>query len=324
MFTDYYSTVGFIRSIESQVLRKGHVDQMIDAASAGDAYLILNDTDYSESVNEYSDVNDYEKMIERALLKTKYRLNQSVVDKEAVNILWFYYDIYNVKIAMKAMLQNKSFEDIVHLLSPYGSIDKTKIRDFAFSNLFLPQFPLAKAQAEKIYNTSNNIRFVDVIFDAIFFKKLLKYATIIQSQALRTYAKKSIDIHNIQTAFRLKAEEKQMLKSFVFIPGGNISQNQFYGSLDEVKSITIRMFHIEESVFNEVQKRNTFSLLEKELDKTLHSFIKSSLYIANGPEPIMAYWWKKVRSAEVLRAILIGKMNHLHNEITRKNLKKIY
>jgi vacuolar-type H+-ATPase subunit C/Vma6 len=324
MFTDYYSTVGFIRSMESQVLRKGHVDQMLDASSSAEAYLILNDTDYSESVNEYSDVNDYEKMIERALLQTKNRLNRSVVDKQVVDMLWFYYDIYNAKIALKAMLQNKSFEDIVHLLSPYGSIDKTKIRDFAFSNLFLPQFPLAKVQAEKIYATSNNVRFVDVIFDAIFFKKLLGFSKMTQSPVLRKYAKKWIDINNIQTAFRLTAEEKQVVKSFVFIPGGNISKNQFHGSLDEVKSLTISMFNVDESAFNEAQSRNTFSLLEKELDKTLHSFIESSHYIANGPEPIMAYWWKKIRSSEVLRAVLIGKMNNLHNEITRKNLKKLY
>lgn len=324
IYNDYYYITGLVRTLESKLLKKSQRTQMLDSHSALEAYLVLNDTDYAEAVNEFKDVNKYEAMIEKSLLETKRQLKSSCLDPQVLNIIWFYYDVYNAKTCLKAALQNKPFDDIISLLSSYGAIDKTQIRDFAFSNSYLPQFPLVKTKAENLYSQFKDIRYVDFVFDKILFEKMLEWSRELSSELIENLVKKWIDVNNVQISLRLDAPTKNEIGEYVFIPGGNIPIKSFSGHGEENKAIASRLFEGNEAMFDALEQENSFQLLEKQSSDLLTKFIKKARYISEGPEVVFGYWWARQKSSEVIRTILIGKLNDIDNEKTRKNVKKLY
>ena len=324
IYNDHYYITGLIRTLESKLLKKSQRTQMLDSSSAAEAYIILNDTDYSEVLNEFQDVTQYEKMIEKSLLETKRRLKSSCLDKQILNILWFYYDVYNAKTCVKAALQNKPFDTISSLLSSYGAIDKKQIRDFAFSNYYLSQFSLAKTKAENLYSQFKDIRFVDFVFDKVLFEKMLQWSNELSSDLITDLIKKWIDVNNAQISLRLDGADKNEIGEYIFIPGGNIPVKHFSSHGEESKMILSKLFTANDAISESLEKSNTFQLLEKHSSDVLTKFMNKVRYVSDGPEVVFAYWWARKKSSEVIRTILMGKLNDIDNEAIRKNLKILY
>ena len=321
---DYYSIVGRIRALEDKMLNASHIDQMLDSSSAEDSYQVLNDTDYSGFISKYPHAIDFEKLISGSLLQTKELLSSSLRGRNILKILWHSYDVYNAKTVVKAKLKNKEFSNIDSFLSPFGSIDKTKMRDFVYENEHLSDFSFAKTKAEDVYKKTSEIVYIDYIFEKLYFEKLSMWSKELESEILTVFIKKSIDMNNAKIYFRMSLDAMSEYGKDVFISGGNIPVSVLLSPGEEVKGRLIKLFDQKEEIINEIEENQSYRDFEKETQNVLSQFISGARYISDGFEPVYAYWWARQKTSEIIRTIMIGKLNKIPDHSIRKNLINLY
>ena len=322
MSQDYGYITGFVRSLESGLLRSAQVEQMLDAATAADAYTVLADTDFADAVSDSPAVEDFEQAVEKSLLRTKKRLGSTVPNPVTLKGIWTWYDMYNIKTALKAALKGKTFEDIQEVLSPFGSIDQTKVRDFAFGEGAIREYDYLKDRVKDVYAKNQDVRFVDFLCDKALFTKLLAWADELGSDALTQFVKQWIDTVNAQTFLRTNSDVRAELGEEIFITGGNIYLNVFTGSDEEGKSRITKL--LGEAGVRELDENSQFQALTMEVENLLTGFLRGAQYIDAGPEPVVAYWWARQKSSEIIRTILVGKLSGIDGEEIRKHVKEVY
>jgi len=320
---DYGYTIGVIRVLEAKLFSVHQYDRMIGSETAESAYIILNDTDFSEFLPEFQSVKDFEKVLEKSLLKTKELLDKITPNDYIMKGMWKWYDFYNVKTLLKAFLQKKTFEDVKDMLSPFGATCHSKLKDFVFNNIEIKKFSKAKEEAILLYKQKKNIRFVDFVFDKALFSYLQDWANKVGTSFVLQYLRKKIDLTNIQTLFRMDETTKKDLGEIAFIPNGNFPWKDFNESPEKTRKIILSTIKNEHDL-NEFENNHNFKLLEKASEDTLIDFLRETRYISEGPIPIMGYWLSRERSADIIRSILVGKLNGVDNEEIRRNTKKVY
>ena len=74
---------------------------------------------------------------------------------------------------------------------------------------------------------------------------------------------------------------------------------------------------------DEFIKEKSLFLVEKKASELLHKFMKESNRIAFGPEPVFTFFWKFENHMQILRTILVGKLNQLPTEEIREHVLTI-
>ncbi len=320
---DYGYIIGVIKALESKLFMHSHYDRMIESKTAADAYVILNDTDFAEDLNSFPNVKDYEEVLEKSLLKTKDYISKTIPNDIVLDWVWKWYDFYNVKLLIKASVKNKTFEDVQNMLSVFGSIDKTDLRDFVFGNKEIEIFGEVKQTAIKAYNETQNIKYIDFIFDKAMFEYMLNWSKKTWSSLVKSFVRKLIDTTNVSTWLRMSKEERETISELVFINGGGvIESSSFMQDDDKVEKVILEIVKDVKS-FEKIKTDGDYKLLDKISNDVITEFMRETKYESEGPEAIIGYWWAREKSSEVIRSVLVWKINWIDNEEIRKSTKNL-
>ncbi len=163
-------------------------------------------------------------------------------------------------------------------------------------------------------------------------------ARTVRSRFLQDYLLHLVDLHNIKTFLRLyllkEPQEKlaQALASEGFIPKKELLQ--LYGQdlaalLHRLEYVRAHQMTVDYAVFlgeaiRQLEKTRSFAGLEKAIQDFLISVLKPAKYTTFGPEPVVAYYFAKLNEINLVRMILLAKLNDVPRTAVRERLNNVY
>ena len=121
-YSKFAYLTGRIRALETTLLSENEVERMVDSKSAKDAFRVLNELTYADFLGDINKIEEFQKVIDAGLQETKTLIRKLSPYKWFLNILWYRYDIHNIKTLLKAKIMGKSFENVESILIGMGNI----------------------------------------------------------------------------------------------------------------------------------------------------------------------------------------------------------
>ncbi|MDD5731187.1 MAG: V-type ATPase subunit, partial [Candidatus Omnitrophica bacterium] len=75
---------------------------------------------------------------------------------------------------------------------------------------------------------------------------------------------------------------------------------------------------------NQLQKENSFLGVEKASADYLINVLKQAKYLSFGPEPVLAYYYAKVNEINLVRMVILGKLNDVPGITLKERLNEVY
>jgi vacuolar-type H+-ATPase subunit C/Vma6 len=158
------------------------------------------------------------------------------------------------------------------------------------------------------------------------------------SEFLRSYIRYVIDMHNIKTFLRLywlkESQEKLrasltcdgFIKRDVFLKLYTGDLSSFLNRLEYVHTssriIDYTLF-LREAI-EKLEKENSFVILEKAINDFLIQVLKPAKYLSFGPEPVLAYYFGKRNEINLIRMIILSKLNNVSSNLVKERLSNVY
>ncbi|MCX5702320.1 MAG: V-type ATPase subunit [Candidatus Omnitrophica bacterium] len=168
--------------------------------------------------------------------------------------------------------------------------------------------------------------------------RLQRIAKDYKSQFLVDYLNFVIDMHNIKTFLRLYVikEPEDRLQTFIrhegFIPKKYFIH--FYAQdiaffLTRLEYVHAHSKILDYSLFlregiEKTVKEGQFITLEKQINDFLVKALKPAKYFTFGPEPLLAYYFAKVNEINLIRMIILAKLNNVSGDLVKERLNTVY
>ncbi|MBN2852149.1 MAG: V-type ATP synthase subunit C [Clostridia bacterium] len=318
---NYAYAVGRIRVAENAMLDKNKYERMIDQPSVDDCLRVLYEAGYQEA-------REYEDILKNESIKTYHYLSQISPEPDVFRMFQYKNDTHNIKVLLKDEFSNKESD---HLLLENGSYEvaslKVMIRERYFKDL--PQLlKEAILQVIEQYSKTKDPQIIDILLDQAYFRLFQSLSTTTRNAYLINLARIQIDMTNISAFIRIKSKMEDLeLLSKVLIDGGTIDKKEYSRYFQE--QIDVFKEKIAVTAYAEIMEQsfdNGFNItkLEKACDNFLMKYLRKSKNKAFGIEPLIGYMVGKETEIRNVRIILVGKINHIDNDIIRERLRTSY
>jgi V/A-type H+-transporting ATPase subunit C len=235
-----------------------------------------------------------------------------------MSILRAKYDFHNVKVLLKGKISEEDFSDKCSYL---GSVSVSKILEVFKEEKYsyLPEY-LRKAVERGIsvyYSKDHNPQLLSFAVDTVMAETMTSHT---ENSFLNDYYKLWVDLTNLKTILRLLFLEKyQELIEFALLPGGNIGQEIIKKARIENPD-SLEDFYRGTIYSSLLEWKDSFSVLERESEKLLVSYLKSVAFEAIGVEPVIAYLLLKENEIRNLRVIFVGKVSGMGEDLIKERL----
>jgi V/A-type H+-transporting ATPase subunit C len=242
-----------------------------------------------------------------------------IIDKSIVHLFRTRDDFANLRLAVRRTLTEKP---IGTDYSPDGNVPPEQF-ELAFAEENPTEFPnyMADAveQAVLAYYRNKQIPDIDHAIDAAQAQYNLKQAHRLKSIFLLGFFKIQIDLTNIRTMLRLKFTESEQHN--VFLKGGFLGLERFqrgtelgYEALAPLFFVTPYYRLVEAGTAYFISDKS-FLKVEQQCEEHLTGFLKSTIQVTAGPQPIIAYLLLKENEIRTVRLILTAKKNNLDTKL---------
>lgn len=316
---DYTASASRISALSERLLTLSEVERMLAAPDAEEAFRILNDLEWASNVPDAEGSEDFERVIENGLFDIKLTFFESVPSEELLQFIFLPFDLENAKISLGAITKNLEYEDIRDRLSDLSYFEKRSSYDilqgneskkirFAFIERALKN---ARGEAEK----TGDIERANHILDEEFYAELNRLQEELGNIHLKKYFSLLIDSENIKTIVRCRNSEK-LFFLYPNTKGDWISREE---ALQKIMFSPLNNF-LKEGISLSAEQKD-LSNWETELSLTVLDMMSPSRYMNPfGAENLMVFLATKIRNAEVIRTILVGKRNQFSDEEIRHSL----
>ncbi len=307
-----------------QLLSMAHVERMLAAPNADEAMRILHDMDWASSLAESDNPEVFERVIEAGLLDLKHFLVANLPNKALLEYLLLPFDLQNAKASLFLFRIGEKYENIHTRLTPMGFFprrlafsvlenpDKTRDKDMQFFANALLQ---AHAALEK---NPESPEIAEEILDDAILTHMRMALDKINSGTLKAFFQLQLQAELIKQEIRRDNPDAgaRVVEATPFL-----LQIPTFHLYTDIKSAVKGTFL--ESLFTEGKalEGNAAALSDWEL--RLDLAILDRLYWPArtnpcGPESTVVYFFTKLRNAEIIRTILIGKKNQLTSSAIRE------
>jgi len=155
---------------------------------------------------------------------------------------------------------------------------------------------------------------------------------------LSDYFTHMTDMYNIKTLLRLRLLKEPKTKCEALITAGGFLQrkeliklydqdmNNLLHRLEYVHKrgqIVNYAFYLKNSI-EKAEKTLSFISLEKAIADFLMEILKPAHYVSFGPEPVLAYYFAKVNEINLIRMIILVKLNTMPVDVARERMNTVY
>ena len=310
-----------VRALEMQMLTRATLLDMANAAGFQQAADLLSGTEYALPAGgrNFAEVRDV--LLQR---RTAIRelFSDLTLDKPIVKLYKTRDDFANLRLAIRRTLTETLVGTDYSSDSnvPAEQIEQIFAEQEEFSEPVFPDYVRdAVERAVLAYYQNKDIRRIDDAIDQNQAEYNLKQAYRLKSVFLTGLFKIQIDLTNIRTMLRLKFTESEQRN--VFLKGGFIELERFmhgielgYEALGQLFFVT--PYHrIVDTGAGYLASDKSFLKVEQQCEEYLIGFLKTTIQITAGPQPIIAYLLMKENEIRTIRLILTAKKNNLDTRL---------
>lgn len=336
---------------ENNLLTRNDLERLNDYDSVDEVLSALNDSSYRESIQELNRPEEYEKILDDELKNSYEFIEQTAGDEKLLQYFRERYNFHNLKVIVREIVQEESY---ANLYSSIGNIDLAYIkRQLSSDNIelgFLESLdiegyePFNKSlnendiyadyakEALNKFRQTNNPKDIDISLDKSYYKKLLIDAEDIDLDELKKYTKERIDLINVKTLLRIKAQASEASDlEDALISGGYIDPERLVELAPaDVNHIVVKLAneninkYLVRSLDDEKSLDQNLLDLEKAIDDHQMDYSRLAKSMTYGPEVLMNYIISKESEIKNLRIILVSKLNSLPKEFTLERLRETY
>lgn len=336
---------------ENNLLTSNDLERLNDYNSVEDVLNALSDSSYRDAIQNLNRPEEYEKILDEEL-KNSYDLIENTAGDD--NILQYFrerYNFHNLKVLVREIAQDDSY---ANLYNDIGNIDLAYIKRHLSSDNIEVEFlesleiegyePFNKSVNEndtyveygkdalKKFRQTNNPKDIDITLDKAYYEKLLIDAKEIDLEELTKYTKERIDLINIKTLLRIKAQGNEASDlSEALIDGGYIQPERLVELAPaDINHIVVKLSneninkYLVRALDDEKSLDQNLLDLEKAIDDHQMDYSRLAKSMTYGPEVLMNYIISKETEIKNLRIILVSKLNSLPKEFTLERLRETY
>jgi len=310
-----------VRTLEMQMLSRAALLDMANAENFEQAADLLSGSEYALPRGG-KDFAEVEEILQQRRAAVRELFSDLMLDEPVVELFRTRDDFANLRLAVRRTLTEKELgtDYSSHGNVPPEMIEQIFSEEDEFSKPVFPDYiRQAVEQAVLGYYQNKDIRRVDYAIDSVQAQYNLKQARRLKSVFLLGLFRIRIDLTNIRTMLRLKLTESEQPN--VFLDGGFIELERFrhglelgYEALGPLFFVT--PYHrIVDTGANYLASNKSFLRVEQQCDEHLTGFLKSTVLITAGPQPIIAFLLMKENEIRTVRLILTAKRNHLDTKL---------
>jgi V/A-type H+-transporting ATPase subunit C len=315
--TKYAYALGVIRAREVRLISRKRFEELLSSEDVNELIAALHDTDYGPFLRNVGKT-DFEEALEMSKIALYNDIEKLIGDTEIMRMLRAKYDFHNITVLLKGKISEQDFSD---KCSPLGSIPIPELEQIFKEEKYgqLPQYleNAVKTGIEAYYSSERNPQYLSFAIDSIMASTLTSYT---ENSFLKTYYRLWVDLVNLKTILRLFFLKKyQELISFAVLSGGNIDGETIKKArLENVDALEMLYSG---TIYNSLlQWKDSFSVLDREGEKMLISYVKSVAFESIGVEPIISYLLVRENEMKNLRILFIGKLNEMEEELIKERL----
>jgi len=328
--TDFLYVSARIKYLETKLLGRNDIERILDAPGPEEALKLLSDTEYGSDIAEMDNIYEFEKVLDKSMLRTIRTLKESFSNHEIIRFFTLRNDFHNLKVIAKAMLSGIENGYLSHL----GEIPPEEIKKYAQEDTGADIPDIIKEaydRAIEAYESSRDPQQIDFALDQALFDNLDEIATNSRDSFLREYLTALSDLTNIKTMMRLKRidADVQTLDD-ALVNGGSLPKVFFKErflessqSLIEALDTTPYKQIVEEGI-TQWESTGSPSIFEKMIDNFIISLARRGLYKPFGSETVIGYLAARENEIKLLRIIMVGKINGISSDMIRERLRDVY
>jgi V/A-type H+-transporting ATPase subunit C len=325
------------RALETQMLSRTMLTDMANAASFEDAVEFLHSTEYALSAGE--GISELEKVLSARRSELRTQFAGWMHDRVILELFRSRDDFANLRLAIRRSVMKKP---IGGDYSPDGNFPAESFVEFFENEKYemLPDYMAEAAQrailgwysakgetprleGREAYGSpggqDKDIRRIDYVMDAVQTEFNLTTAKKANSEFLLGLFRIQTDLTNIRTMLRLKLTNDT--RPDVFLPGGYVERDKLVRGLEATGDGVAALFFAT-PYFEVVQagaayaaSEKSFLKIEQHCEEYLAGYLWSTIAIAAGPQPIIAYFLSKENEIRMVRLVLTAKKNHLSSKL---------
>ena len=303
-----------VRALETQMLTRATFLDMANAENFDSAADLLAAGEYALPQGG-GDLQEMESILQLRRSDIRELFADLMIDKPIAELFRTRDDFANLRLALRRTLTEKPLGTDY---SNDGNVSP-QIFEQVFEEenyeLFPDYMQQAVERAVLAYYQDKDIRRIDYAIDAVQAEYNLKEARRLNSIFLLGLFRIQIDLTNIRTMLRLKFTESEHRN--VFLKGGYIELEWLKKGLDIDYAALGSLFfatpyhQLVEAGANYLMSDKSFLKAEQQCDEYLTGFLKTTIRITAGPQPVIAFLLMKENEIRSVRLILTAKKNFL-------------
>ena len=305
------------RALETQMLSRATLVDMVNAGGFEQAAEYLRPTEYA--LPNGGGISALERILSARRSALREQFAGWMHNKLVLELFKSRDDFANLRLAVRRMVVKKPIG------GDYSGDGNFPPEQFAevFENEKYEMLPDYLAEAAErailLYYNDKDIRAIDYAIDASQTEFNLTTAAKINSVFLLGLFRIQADLANIRTMLRLQFMESA--KRNVFLPGGYVERDKLLRGL-ETSGDGLAALFFATPYFEVVQagaayavSEKSFLKIEQQCDEYLAGYLRSTISIAVGTQPVIAYFLSKENEIRMVRLVLTAKKNHLNPKL---------
>ena len=289
--TDYLVISARIKAMESGLLTRERMEQILDARSDEEVQKILQDCGYPEL--DAADPEAMDTALAAAREATLSDLADGAPDPRYIDVFKLKYDYHNAKAILKAEAMDT---DPGHMLMDMGRVGAAELREALQSgelDSLPPLLASAVAEAREVLQTTRDPQLCDIVLDRWFYRDMDAVAEATGSAFLHGYVQVQIDAANLRTLVRtLRMGKNEEFLRGVLFEGGEISPDALLavsaargGGLAELYAPTRFQTAAEAGVH--ALQGGLLTEFEKRCDDVVGDYLAGALFVPFGEAPLV-------------------------------------
>lgn len=307
-----------VRVLESQMLNRVALLNIANAENYEQAAELLTGGEYALPPGERSFAK-IEGILKQKRTAVRELFAELIIDESIVMVFRARDDFANMRLAMRRRLTEKPLGTDY---SDEGNIDIELFEQvFEEENYKLLPYHIQEAIERAVlgYYQNKDIRQIDYAIDASQAGYNLRRAMELKSVFLTELFRMQIDLTNIRTMLRIKFTESEQRN--VFLEGGYVELQRLEHALhigyEAIGPLffTTPYYRVVEPGVAYFTANNSFLKIEQHCEEHLTGFLKTTVQIVAGPQPLIAYLLMKESEIRTVRFLLTAKKNRLDTKL---------
>ena len=324
--TDYLAISARIKAMETGLLTRERMEQVLEARTDEEAVKILQECGYPELDARSPEAMDA--ALSAAREATLSDVLDGAPDPRYIDIFKLKYDYHNIKAVLKAAAMNVSPDS---MLMDMGRVPAAALKEAVLTGRLdeLPEgLAAAAAEAKEVLDTTRDPQLSDIALDRRCYQEMAAVAEETGSAFLAGYVKIQIDAANLRSLVRTLRMGKggEFLKT-VLLEGGDIGTDAVAaagnsGALQELYGPTALQAAAEAGA--EALRGGPLTAFEKLCDDAVGEYLAGAQFVPFGEAPLLGYLAARETEYTNIRILLMGRGAGLPADVIRSRLRAGY